>query len=93
MPHPRSMSKRRESIEELIDPAIRRVDIVLSEEIPDLVEIERRGDTQNVLVHALIFLRACDLPSIRFRAAARSSCSPRSKDASLWPSSWLNAAI
>jgi hypothetical protein len=93
MLHPRSVSKRRESIEDLIDPTIRRVNIVLSDEIPDLVEIERPGDTQNVLTHALIFLRACDLPLIRSRAAAGCTCSPRSKDASLWPSSWLNAAI
>jgi hypothetical protein len=51
------------------------------------------GNAQNVPIHALIFLRARDLLSILSRAAVGSIRSPRSRDASRWPSSWLNAAI
>ena len=83
MAHPGSLGERFEGVEERTDPVIGCVEVVLGDVVPNVVQIQLGGNTQNVPAHAPIFLRARDLPSNRSRAASGSTCTPRSNEVSL----------
>jgi len=72
---------RLESVEEFSDPTIRGFDVVLGNVFPNLVEVQLGRSAENVLAHALSFLRSRDFCSKRCRAASGEPCSPRSSEA------------
>lgn len=92
MPYARASRQRVEGVKELSDPAIRCANVVKGDILPYLVLVQRCAGAENVLFHALSFLRSRDFCSSRCRAASGFTYSPRSKEVSLAPISWLKAA-
>jgi hypothetical protein len=93
MAHSGIASQSLERVKELVNPAIRRVNIVLGDVLPNLIEIEIGAFAEDTLAHAMSLLRSADFRRKRWRAASGLTNFPWSTDASRMPSSRLNAAI
>src|ERR1035438_7108440 len=91
VPDARHASNGFERIEQLRDPLIGGVNAVGRDILPDVVEIEIRTGTENVIAHGRGFRRCSDLRRNLARAATGSTVSPRSRAARRRPSSSLNA--
>src|ERR1019366_10581120 len=79
-------------IEQLCDPLIGGVNAVGGDILPNIVEVESRIGTENVIAHLRGFRRCSDLRRNLSRVAAGSTDSPRSRAARRRPSSSLNCA-
>lgn len=85
--HPRALPQGFKRIKQSGYLAIRRVNVVLRDIFPDLIQVRLRAAAKNIAAHAPGFRRASDLRLSLPRASSGSTRSPRSSASSRRPSS------
>src|SRR5579864_6506318 len=77
---PRIKGEHREGFSQLRIPSIGGFDIVLSDELPDIVQVLVCFLSQDVLAHAMRFLRCADFSWMRRNDSSAVTYSPRSRE-------------